>query len=248
MYDSTGQYNSGFETLKAARLGGYDIVMHYNTASPESLNRNLEVRSATDPRSLPGHFNAAVMNRNYEIMPAVAKSADEFYLWDSTDIGSRRLLVEKTDAKSPINVLDVNAYVHGKFDDNGQTVKRGGRPTARIPQMRFATGSLESKVIDRFEQGQSVEEIAAAMPAVPQDHIFDIVTLGYVDPNMVYTPPRPNQAPKPPMETAKKVDDFVEDDQLKSKWDSLDQSEKQIVKDVLAKKPNALDRFEETNI
>ena len=248
VYDSTGQYNSGFETLKAARLGGYDIVMHYNTASPESLNRNLEVRSSTDPRSLPGHFNAAVMNRNYEIMPAVAKSADEFYLWDSTDIGSRRLLVEKTDAKSPINVLDVNAYVHGKFDDNGQTVKRGGRPTARIPQMRFATGSLESKVIDRFEQGQSVEEIAAAMPAVPQDHIFDIVTLGYVDPNMVYTPPRPNQAPKPPMETAKKPDDFVDDDQLKSKWDSLDQSEKQIVKDVLAKKPNALDRFEETNM
>ena len=248
VYDSTGQYNSGFETLKAARLGGYDIVMHYNTASPESLNRNLEVRSATDPRSLPGHFNAAVMNRNYEIMPAVAKSADEFYLWDSTDIGSRRLLVEKTDAKSPINVLDVNAYVHGKFDDNGQTIKRGGRPTAKIPQMRFATGSLESKIIDRFEQGQSVEEIAAAMPAVPQDHIFDIVTLGYVDPNMVYTPPRPNQAPKPPMETAKKVDDFVEDDQLKSKWDSLDQSEKQIVKDVLAKKPNALDRFEETNM
>ena len=107
---------------------------------------------------------------------------------------------------------------------------------------------MESKIIDRFEQGQSVDEIAAAMPAVPQDHIFDIVTLGYVDPNMVYTPPRPNQTPKPPMETAKKVDDFVEDDQLKSKWDSLDQSEKQVVKDVLAKKPNALDRFEETNM
>jgi curved DNA-binding protein CbpA/8-oxo-dGTP pyrophosphatase MutT (NUDIX family)/predicted ABC-type ATPase len=248
VYDSTGQYNSGFETLKAARLAGYDIVMHYNTASPESLSRNLEIRSTTDPRTLPGHFNAAVMNRNYEIMPAVAKSADEFYLWDSTDIGSRRLLVEKTDAKSPINVLDVNAYVHGKFDANGQTVKRGGRPTAKIPQMRFATGSMESKIIDRFEQGQSVDEIAAAMPAVPQDHIFDIVTLGYVDPNMVYTPPRPNQTPKPPMETAKKVDDFVEDDQLKSKWDSLDQSEKDIVKDVLAKKPNALDRFEETNM
>ena len=248
VYDSTGQYNSGFDTLKAARAAGYDIVMHYNTALPGALQRNIEARSANDPRTLPDHFNSAVMQRNFRIMPDVAKSADEFYLWDSTDIGARKLLVEKTGQTSPIKVLHEDAYVYGEFDDSSQAVKRGGRPTANIPTLRFAVGSIESQVIDRFEAGKSIDDIAAELPAIPKNHIFDIVTRGFVDPTFVYTPPRPSQAPRPPAETAKKVDDFVEDDQLRNTWDSLDEVNKQIVKDVLAKQPNALDRFEETNM
>lgn len=248
VYDSTGQYNSGFDTLKAARQAGYDIVMHYNTASPDSLDRNIQLRSATDPRSLPGHFNAAVMDRNYRIMPTVAKAADEFYLWDSTDIGSRRLLVEKPDANSPINVLHEDAYVYGEFDEAGQKITRGGRPLARVPRMRFANGSPEAAIIDRFNNGESIDNIAADTASMPKNRIFDIVTLGYIDPNMQYVAPRSTQTSRPAMETAKRVDDFVEDDQLRATWDALDDADKQIVKDVLAKKPNALDRFEDTNM
>lgn len=248
VYDSTGQYNSGFDTLKSARSSGYDVIMHYNAASPESLDRNIQLRSATDPRSLPSHFNAAVMDRNYKVMPAVAKAADEFYLWDSTDIGSRRLLAEKPDLQSPLNVLHEDAYVYGEFDEAGQKVQRGGRPSARIPRLRFASGSPEAAIIDRFDSGESIDDIAQSTPAIAKNRIFDVVTMGYVDPNMQYVAPRATQNSKPITETAKKVDDFVGDDELKSVWDSLDDADKQIVKDVLAKKPNALDRFEDTNM
>jgi hypothetical protein len=36
VYDSTGQFNSGFGTLKAARDKGYEIIAHYNV-SPENV-------------------------------------------------------------------------------------------------------------------------------------------------------------------------------------------------------------------
>lgn len=247
VYDSTGQYNSGYDTLRAARAAGYDIVMHYNTALPDTLQRNLDARSTTDPRTLPDHFNSAVMQRNFQIMPEVAKAADEFYLWDSSDIGARRLLVEKTDKNSPINILHEDAYVYANFDETGQKVTRGGRPTARLNKYKYASESPEGRAIQAFNNGSTIDDISTAIPELTRNRIFDAVTNGIIDPTLQYRQPAaPTQSR--PAQAAKKIDDFVGDDQLEKAWNSLDAENRQIVKDVLAKKPNALDRFEKTNM
>jgi len=242
VYDSTGQYNSGFETLQAARSAGYDIVMHYNTATPDALAESLERRSLTDPRSLPGHFNSAVMGRNRQIMPSVAKAADEFYLWDSTDISSRRLLASKPSASSPLEIKHEDAYVYADFDEATQKVKRGGRPTARLFQNRYAAESPEGKAIESFDAGQSIEDIASSSD-MSKDRIFNVVTTGVIDPNMQYRPPvQPSS--RPLISPEKKIDDFVSDDALESTWKSLTPAQQSIVKDVLNKTPGAMDAFE----
>lgn len=247
VYDSTGQYNSGFQTLQAARAAGYDIVMHYNTATPDALAESLERRSLTDPRSLPGHFNAAVMGRNRQIMPTVAKAADEFYLWDSTDISSRRLLASKPSASSPLEVKHEDAYVYADFDETGQKVKRGGRPTARLFQNRYAAESPEGRAIEAFDAGQSIEDIAKGDSGLSKDRVFNVVTTGVIDPNMQYRPPvQPSS--RPLISPEKKIDDFVSDDALESTWNSLSPAQQSIVRDVLNKAPGAMDAFENEDL
>jgi 8-oxo-dGTP pyrophosphatase MutT (NUDIX family)/predicted ABC-type ATPase len=247
VYDSTGQYNSGFDTLQAARAAGYDIVMHYNTALPDALQRNIEARSATDPRTLPSHFNSAVMQRNFTIMPSVAGAADEFYLWDSSDIGARRLLVEKTGRNAPVNIMHEDAYAYGNFDESSQKITRGGRPTARFNQYKYASESPEGKIIQAFDNGSTIDQIEAEMPGMKRDKIFDVVTRGIIDPTLQYRAPAASPQNTSSREP-KKIDDFVGDDQLENAWNTLDDANKQIVKDVLDKKPNALDRFEQTGM
>ncbi len=54
VYDSTGQFNSGYGTLKAARAKGYDIVMHYNVTPESVLNSRLDEREKTDQENYLG--------------------------------------------------------------------------------------------------------------------------------------------------------------------------------------------------
>ena len=179
-------------------------------------------------------------------MPAVAKAADEFYLWDSTDISSRRLLASKPSASSPLEVRHEDAYVYADFDEAGQKVKRGGRPTARLFQNRYASESPEGKAIESFDAGQSIEDIATGS-GMSKDRIFNVVTTGVIDPNMQYRPPvQPSS--RPLISPEKKIDDFVSDDALESTWESLTPAQQSIVKDVLNKTPGAMDAFENEDL
>jgi curved DNA-binding protein CbpA/predicted ABC-type ATPase len=247
VYDSTGQYNSGFGTLQAARNAGYDIVMHYNTAEPDALAAAIESRSQTDSRRLPTGFNNAVMQRNKTIMPSVAKAADEFYLWDSSDIKSRKLLAQKQTPQSMLQIMDPNAYVYGNFDEAGQAITKGGRPTARLNQYRYAAESPEGRAIRAFENGSTIDQISEEMPEMKRDRIFDVVTGGVIDPTLQYRPPAaPSQ--RPAINPEKKIDDFVSDDNLESIWNSLEEAQQQIVRNVLNKQPGAMDEFDDSGM
>lgn len=243
VYDSTGQYNAGFGTLTAARAKGYDIIAHYNVAPESALTSNVEARQKTDPRRLPSSFITAVMNTNYRIMPKVAEFADEFYLWDSEDITTRKLLAEKKKGGT-LKILDPLAYVHADFDDTNQTVKMTGRPTIKVDPKPVSKGSRDGQILTSFESGKSIEKIAEEMK-LPRRTVFDAVTKRRIDPSIKdYVPP----VVRPTEPAVRKPEKFVEDDDLKNTFDALPDLDKQLVRDVINKQPGAMDKFNEKDL
>jgi DNA-binding NarL/FixJ family response regulator len=243
VYDSTGQYNAGFGTLTAARAKGYDIVAHYNVAPESALTSNVEARQKTDPRRLPSSFITAVMNTNYRIMPKVAEFADEFYLWDSEDITTRKLLAEKKKGGT-LKILDPLAYVHADFDDTNQTVKMAGRPTIKVDPKPVSKGSRDGQILTSFEAGKSIEKIAEDMK-LPRRTVFDAVVKRRIDPSIKdYVPP----VVRPTEPTVRKPEKFVEDDDLKNTFDALPDPDKQLVRDVISKQPGAMDKFNDKDL
>jgi hypothetical protein len=187
------------------------------------------------------------MQRNKTIMPSVAKAADEFYLWDSSDIKSRKLLAQKQTPQSMLQIMDPNAYVYGNFDEAGQAITKGGRPTARLNQYRYAAESPEGRAIQAFENGSTIDQISEQMPEMKRDRIFDVVTGGVIDPTLQYRPPAASSQ-RPAINPEKKIDDFVSDDNLESIWNSLEEAQQQIVRNVLNKQPGAMDEFDDSGM
>ena len=243
VYDSTGQYNAGFGTLTAARAKGYDVIAHYNVAPESALTSNVEARQKTDPSRPPASLITAVMNTNYRIMPKVAESADEFYLWDSEDITTRKLLAEKKKGGA-LKILDPLAYVHADFDDTNQTVKMAGRPTIKVDPTPVSKGSRDGQILTSFEAGKSIEKIAEDMK-LPRRTVFDAVVKRRIDPSIKdYVPP----VVRPTEPTVRKPEKFVEDDDLKNTFDALPDSDKQLVRDVIGKQPGAMDKFNDKDL
>ena len=240
VYDSTGQFNSGFGTLQAARDNGYEIVTHYNVATPARLEAARLKRQQTDPRNIPSHLASATIATNRTTMPKVADFADEFYLWDAdNDTGARTLLARKKKG-GQLEVLDIRAYAHADFDDANQTIKKGGRPDIKMAERGVPRDSAQGDILDDYEKGMTVAEIAKARK-MSESHVFKTVTETVIDPSLKgYRP----TAPQPKRE----VEAFVTDDELESSWDSLADSEKQLVRDVINKIPGAMDEFNETRI
>lgn len=240
VYDSTGQFNSGFGTLQAARDNGYEVVAHYNVATPAKLEAARLKRQQSDPRNIPGSLVPAVISTNKSIMPKVADFADEFYLWDAdNETGARTLLARKKKG-GQLEVLDIRAYAHADFDDANQTIKKGGRPDIKMAERGIPRDSAQGDILADYEKGMTVAEIAKARK-VSESHVFKTVTETVIDPNMKgYRPTTPQ--PK------KEVEAFVTDDELESSWNSLSDTEKQLVRDVINKTPGAMDEFNKTKI
>jgi 8-oxo-dGTP pyrophosphatase MutT (NUDIX family)/DNA-binding NarL/FixJ family response regulator len=240
VYDSTGQFNSGFGTLQSARDNGYEIVTHYNVATPAKLEAARLKRQQNDPRNIPSSLVPAVINTNRTIMPKVANFADEFYLWDAdNDTGARTLLARKKKG-GQLEVLDIRAYAHADFDDANQTIKKGGRPDIKMAERGVPRDSAQGDILSDYEKGMTVAEIAKTRK-MSESHVFKTVTETVIDPNLKgYRP----TAPQP----KKEVEAFITDDELESSWNALSDSEKQLVRDVINKTPGAMDEFNETKI
>jgi DNA-binding CsgD family transcriptional regulator/8-oxo-dGTP pyrophosphatase MutT (NUDIX family)/predicted ABC-type ATPase len=240
VYDSTGQFNSGFGTLQAARDNGYEIVAHYNVATPAKLEAARLKRQQTDPRNIPSHLASATISTNKTTMPKVANFADEFYLWDAdNETGARTLLARKKKG-GQLEVLDIRAYAHADFDDANQTIKKGGRPDIKMAERGVPRDSSQGDILDDYEKGMTVAEIAKARK-MSESHVFRTVTETVIDPNLKgYRP----TAPQP----KKEVEAFVTDDELESSWNALSDTEKKLVQDVINKTPGAMDEFNQTKI
>jgi 8-oxo-dGTP pyrophosphatase MutT (NUDIX family)/DNA-binding CsgD family transcriptional regulator/predicted ABC-type ATPase len=240
VYDSTGQFNSGFGTLQAARDNGYEIVAHYNVATPAKLEAARLKRQQTDPRNIPSSLASSVISTNRNIMPKVADFADEFYLWDAdNETGARTLLARKKKG-GQLEILDIRAYAHADFDDTNQTIKKGGRPDIKMSERGVPRDSSQGDILDDYEKGMTVAEIAKARK-MSESHVFKTVTETVIDPNMKgYRPPAPQ--PK------KEVEAFITDDELENSWNALSDTEQQLVRDVINKTPGAMDEFNKTNI
>lgn len=240
VYDSTGQFNSGFGTLQAARDNGYEIVTHYNVATPAKLEAARLKRQQSDPRNIPSHLASATIATNRTTMPKVADFADEFYMWDAdNETGARTLLARKKKG-GQLEVLDIRAYAHADFDDANQAVKKGGRPDIKMAERGIPRDSAQGDILDDYEKGMTVAEIAKARK-MSESHVFKTVTETVIDPSLKgYRP----TAPQPKRE----VEAFVTDDELENSWNALSDTEKQLVRDVIGKTPGAMDEFNQTKI
>lgn len=243
VYDSTGQFNSGFETLKTARDAGYEIVAHYNVAPESALAAARDKRRQSDPRDIPSSLVPSVISTNKSIMPKVAEFADEFYLWDADNVTGARTLLARKLKGGQLEILDARAYHHASFDDTNQRIKKGGRPDFKIDPTGVPRESVAGDILSDYEKGMTVEEIAKERK-LNKDYVFNTVTGNVIDVNMKGYRPQPAKTTQP----QKQVEKFVSDDELKNTWDSLSVGDKQLVRDVLDRKPGAMDEFNDTGI
>lgn len=161
VYDSTGQYNRGYGTLQAAKAKGYEIVAHYVVAPEEILQDRVVARQLNDPRIMPKHIIPATMSRNFQIMPDVAKMADEFYLWDSS--GDSKVLLARKIKGGQLEILDSRAFAHGNFFNDFPNHPLLDRPDlSKFPNRK--KDAHQNKDVFRihrmFADGKTVSEIA----------------------------------------------------------------------------------------
>ena len=238
VYDSTGQFNSGFGTLKAARDKGYEIIAHYNVSPENVLVGRIDEREKSDPRRLPRHIIPAVNKRNYDIMPTVAKSADEFYLWDTNVTAGKepKLLARKTKG-GELEILDSLAYAHGKFDDSGQAVDMS-KPDFKMNAKKVSKNSYAGKIISEYESGVTVDEIAKKQK-LSKHQVFDAITMNEIDPNLpdVVYAPQPAYQPSLFPGSKPRLQESLSDSQAMNQFRNLSSSDKAILRDFVAKKP-----------
>jgi predicted ABC-type ATPase len=238
VYDSTGQFNSGFGTLKAAREKGYEIIAHYNVAPEDILEDRIDAREKIDPRRLPRHIIPAVNRRNYDIMPTVAKSADEFYLWDTNVAGGAepKLLARKIKG-GEIEILDQLAYAHGKFDDKDQAINMS-KPEFKMNPRKVSKGSYAGKIITEYESGLTVDEIAQNQK-ISKHQVFDAIVMNEIDPSLPEVTYKPQSAYQPSLfpELKPRMQESLSDSQAMNQYRNLSSTDKAVLRDFVAKKP-----------
>jgi ADP-ribose pyrophosphatase YjhB (NUDIX family)/predicted ABC-type ATPase/transposase len=238
VYDSTGQFNSGFGTLKAARDKGYEIIAHYNVSPENVLVGRIDEREKSDPRRLPRHIIPAVNRRNYDIMPTVAKSADEFYLWDTNvTSGQEPKLLARKIKGGELEILDSLAYAHGKFDDSGQAVDMS-KPDFKMNAKKVSKNSFAGKIIAEYESGVTVEEIAKKQK-ISKHQVFDAITMNEIDPNLpdVVYAPQPAYQPTLFPGSKPRLQESLSDSQAMNQFRNLSTPDKAVLRDFVAKKP-----------
>lgn len=252
VYDSTGQFNSGFGTLKAARAQGYDIVMHYNVAPNSVLRGRIDEREKQDPRRLPRHIINAVNDRNFDIMPKVASSADEFYLWD-TDVpdGTEPTLLARKLKGGQLEILDAKAYGYGRFSPTNQKIDMS-KPDFKLNPRKIASDTWEAEVIADYESGKSVADIARER-GMSERNVFNAIIGNEIDPSIpTYRRPPVQQNPaqqgssRRPNNVEPRIAESLSDSQAMNQFRNLSNSDKAILRDFIAKKPGvSLDQMAE---
>jgi uncharacterized protein (DUF433 family) len=172
-------------------------------------------------------------------MPDVAKSADEFYLWETNVApGQEPRLLARKQKDGKLEILDELAYAYGNFDSNGQAITMS-RPGFKMDAKKVSKNSLPGKILQDFESGMTVEEIAAKNKMQIRT-VFDYVTRNEIDPTLpdIVTPTRPPIFPGAPNRTAKPIDsDSLSDIEAMNQFRNLSPADKAIMLGVISEKP-----------
>jgi hypothetical protein len=171
-------------------------------------------------------------------MPTVAKSADEFYLWDTNVKPGQepKLLAQKVKG-GELEILDQLAYAHGKFDDNNQAINMS-KPDFKMNAKKVSKGSFAGKIISEYESGTTVEEIVQKQK-ISKHQVFDAITMNEIDPSLpdVVYAPQPTYQPSLFPGSKPRTQGSLSDSQAMNQFRNLSSADKAILRDFVAKKP-----------
>lgn len=95
VYDTSGQFNDGFQDLMDWRKKGYNIVAHYFFAPMPTLTGRVNTRNKGTGRGVPLNVVETIQRNLQELVPAILKRQlfDELYIWDSEKDPSKPQLI-----------------------------------------------------------------------------------------------------------------------------------------------------------
>lgn len=95
VYDTSGQFNDGFEDIKDWKKKGYDMVAHYFFAPDETLLRRVKEREEKTGRGVPSHIVTTIQWNVMQMLPNFMgrQLFDELYIWDTEKDPAKPLLV-----------------------------------------------------------------------------------------------------------------------------------------------------------
>ena len=95
VYDTSGQFNDGFEDIKDWKKKGYDMVAHYFFAPEETLLRRVKEREERTGRGVPSNIVTTIQWNVMQMLPNFIgrQLFDELYIWDTEKDPAKPLLV-----------------------------------------------------------------------------------------------------------------------------------------------------------
>jgi len=95
VYDTSGQFNDGFQDLADWRKKGYNIVAHYFFAPMATLTGRVNTRNKSTGRGVPLSVVETIQRNLQNLVPEILKRQlfDELYIWDSEKDPSKPMLV-----------------------------------------------------------------------------------------------------------------------------------------------------------
>lgn len=120
VYDTSGQFNDGFQDISDWRKKGYNVVAHYFFAPLSVLQPRVTERATRTGRGVPASI-VDTMHRNLvSMIPDMIASQlfDELYIWDSEKDVNKPLLIGQVEAGvsgQPSNLLVKHPYLFRYF-------------------------------------------------------------------------------------------------------------------------------------
>lgn len=100
VYDTSGQFNDGFQDIKDWRKAGYEVVAHYFFAPESILQDRVAERERRTGRGVPPWIVKQIQWNLTQMLPDfIARGAfDELYIWDTEKDVTKPLLVGQMSA------------------------------------------------------------------------------------------------------------------------------------------------------
>lgn len=95
VYDTSGQFNDGFQDIRDWRSGGYDIVAHYFFAPESTLQRRVREREEKTGRGVPAGIVSTIQWNVMQMLPGFMGQQlfDELYIWDTEKDPAKPILL-----------------------------------------------------------------------------------------------------------------------------------------------------------
>lgn len=96
VYDTSGQFNDGFQTLKDAKNAGYRVPAIYFIGDIDTLVARAKDRGLKTGRDVPSGIIPTMQNNVIRLIPQLWQSGllDSLIVIDSTDINNMKLILE----------------------------------------------------------------------------------------------------------------------------------------------------------